>query len=445
MTLPKPLVEPASRPPAKELAKSLSIMLCPDAKRTVIRPFLFEDAAAPFADKNHHRVQNVVDRVLTLDDAGLKAQMRTLEAALSGRHRDVERLLLRRYEDLDGPVLDRAKISREQALVLGAYFSEEFSFESAALFNPSVVRHPDQSGVAPGDLRLVISLRGIGEGHISSMTFRTGVWRADGSLEVDAASPYALAPRGERSEGDSGELIVRLFCDGTKEISETVIYPFIPSQGRGIEDVRLVEFTEEDGAVDFRGTYTAFNGSDVRQGMLRTADFKTFEMRGVQGALYSGKGMALFPRKVDGRYMMLGRQDNENIWLIASDDLYHWEGGDKIIAPKWPWEFVQIGNCGSPIEIDEGWLVMTHGVGVARNYCIGACLLDKRDPRKVLARMEHPLIEPGEGSRDGYVPNVVYSCGSLLRDRTLLVPYGVADNFATFASVEVDDLLGAMS
>jgi predicted GH43/DUF377 family glycosyl hydrolase len=330
-------------------------------------------------------------------------------------------------------------------MVIGAYFSEEFSFESAALFNPSVVRHPDQSGAADGATRILVSLRGIGEGHISSLTFRCGVWNADGSVNLDKASPFALGPDVKRESGADGQLIVHLSFDAREDLSETVIYPFMPSQGRGIEDCRLVEFTEEDGSVDYRGTYTAFNGADVRQGLLRTGDFKTYEMRGVQGSHYSGKGMALFPRRVSGRYMMLARQDNENIWLVSSDNYYDWDGGEKIIAPKWPWEFIQMGNCGSPIEIDEGWLVVTHGVGFARNYCIGACLLDKADPSKVLARTANPILEPDDGSRAGYVPNVVYSCGGLLRGRTLLLPYGVADNYAAFATIEIDDLVKAMS
>jgi predicted GH43/DUF377 family glycosyl hydrolase len=207
----------------------------------------------------------------------------------------------------------------------------------------------------------------------------------------------------------------------------------------------MVAFTDDDGTTDYRGTYTAFNGAEVRQGLLRTSDFKTFAMRGVRGDLYRGKGMALFPRKIDGRYMMLGRQDNENIWLLSSHAFDTWSGGEKIIAPQSSWEFIQIGNCGSPIEIDEGWLVLTHGVGAVRSYCIGACLLDKADPSKLLARTSEPLIVPDAGSRGGYVPNVVYSCGGLVRDRTLLLPYGVADNFAAFTTLKLDAIIAAMT
>jgi predicted GH43/DUF377 family glycosyl hydrolase len=224
-----------------------------------------------------------------------------------------------------------------------------------------------------------------------------------------------------------------------------VIFPFLPSQGLGIEDVRLVKFTDDDGVSDYRGTFTAFDGAKIREVLLRTPDFTTIEMRGVEGPWARTKGMALFPRRIGGRYFMLGRQDNENIWLLSSDDPYVWNGGDKLLEPRFPWEFIQLGNCGSPIEIAEGWLVLTHGVGEVRTYCIGACLLDKTDPRKVIARTPRPVLEPEVGNRDGYVPNVVYSCGSMLRDRTMLVPFGVADNFASFGTIKVDDLLSEMS
>jgi predicted GH43/DUF377 family glycosyl hydrolase len=424
-----------------DLATVLPELLRPDASRTVLRPFIIEDSAGG----DFHRTQEIIKRILTLDAAGLQAELQIVAQTLDDRHPNIDETLRSRYEELKDLATKNVAISDDQAKLIGAYFSEEFSFESAALFNPSVVRHPDQSGLAAGDIRIVLSLRGIGEGHISSLTFRSGIWSADGAVTIDKPNTYAVGPRTERAEGPGGELIVHLVFDDAQDLSETVIYPFMPSQGRGIEDCRLVEFTEEDGSVDYRGTYTAFNGTDVRQGLLRTTDFRTYEMRGVQGSHYSGKGMALFPRRIDGRYMMLARQDNENLWLVSSDDPYTWNGGDKIIAPQWPWEFVQIGNCGSPIELDEGWLVLTHGVGAARNYSMGACLLDKHDPSKVLARTAEPLLKPQVGTRDGYVPNVVYSCGALLRDRTLLLPFGVADNFTAFATVGIDDLLAGMT
>ena len=208
--------------------------------------------------------------------------------------------------------------------------------------------------------------------------------------------------------------------------------------------MRLVRFVENDGRVTYHGTYTAFSGAEARSELLSTTDFKSFEMRALSGEVASAKGMALFPRRIDGRYVTLGRQDNKNIWLNVSDDLLHWNSGVKLVEPRYPWEFVQMGNCGSPLEIDEGWLVLTHGVGTVRNYCIGACLLDKKDPSKLLARTPRPVIAPSPHERDGYVPNVVYSCGALLSERTLLLPYAVADSFSAFGSLSVDNLLACM-
>jgi len=427
-----------------ELAKKLKPILRPDSTRTVIRPFILNDPPG-FAEIGHPRTERIAQRILSLDKAGVRSALKVVTAALQGRHREPERILFDIFAGVEGLKIDRSVLSHDQALLMGAYFSEEFSFESAALFNPSIVRHPDQSGMAHGDTRFILSLRGIGEGHISSLTFRTGIWTADGEIVVNPPSSNAVGPYLDRQQGDHGELIIELSYDRAADISEVVVYPFMPSQGRGVEDVRMVEFTEDDGSVDYRATYTAFNGSDVRQGLMRTSDFCNFKMEGVRGDLYAGKGMALFPRKIGGKYYMLSRQDNENIWLVASDSFSGWEGGEKIIRPKWPWEYIQIGNCGSPLEIEEGWLVLTHGVGLIRNYCVGACLLDKKDPSKLLARLEKPLLEPDDQSRDGYVPNVVYSCGGMIRDRTLLLPNGVADNFTTFATVEVDALLAAMS
>ena len=424
-----------------EVVTRLPATLRPNSARTVLRPFVIEDAAT----SDSLRTRRVIDRILALDDIGLRDGLLDFIARMDDRHRYVDQVLARRNMELSGLLADRPPATPDQLKLIAAYFSEEFSFESAALFNPSVVAHPDQSGVEAGGLRILLSLRGIGEGHVSSLTFRTGTWSADGALTLDEPSRYAVGPQMERTQGPAGELVVRLMCVGAQEISETVIYPFLPSQGRGIEDLRLVRFTEDDGAQDYRGTYTAFDGSEVRQGLLRTDDFQAFELRGVRGELYSGKGMALFPRRIDGRYVMLGRQDNENIWLLSSSAFDTWSGGVKVVSPRWPWEFIQIGNCGSPIEIDEGWLVLTHGVGVARNYCIGACLLDRADPSKLLARTAGPLLGPDGASRDGYVPNVVYSCGALARDRTLLLPFGVSDSFAAFATVQLDELMKVMT
>jgi predicted GH43/DUF377 family glycosyl hydrolase len=421
------------------LAKQQPDLLRPDASRTVLRPFIIEDETGDCP-----RMRRVIERVLTLDARGVQQGLAAVAEAFDDRHPHADETILHRFEKVKKFAPAGAKIGPDQARLIGAYFTEEFSFESAALFNPSVVRHPDQAGLAEGDTRILISLRGIGEGHISSLTYRCAIWKKDGVVEVDKPSDYALGPKITHSETENDQLVVQLSFEDINDLSEPVIYPFMPSQGRGLEDCRLVEFTDEDGKTDYRGTYTAFNGMDVRQGLLRTSDFRTYEMRGVQGDHYSGKGMALFPRRIGGRYAMLSRQDNENLFLVYSDDPYNWNGGDKIIAPEWPWEFIQIGNCGSPIELDEGWLVITHGVGPARTYCIGASLLDKDDPSKLLKRTAQPVMEPLKGERDGYVPNVVYSCGALLRGRTLLLPYGAADNYTGFSTVDIDALLAAM-
>jgi predicted GH43/DUF377 family glycosyl hydrolase len=421
-----------------------ALILRPDPSRTVIRPFYLEDPA-PFVVKGHPRAERIVNRILSLDDAELHTELDRVVASLSERHRNVEAVLLRRFAEIDGLTIDQAEIGRDRALLIGAYFSEEYSFEAAALFNPSIVHHPDQSGLPAGAVRFAMSLRGIGEGHVSSVTFRCGTWGADGEITVDPPSCIVVSPQVESVDGDGDDAITRIHFPGSQEPSETVLFPVTRSQRQGIEDLRMVRFVEDDGSVHYLGTYTAYSGSVARSEMLRALDFTTFEMLPLHGAAAAAKGMALFPRRIGGRYAMLSRQDSENIWLLFSDDLYTWEGGQKIITPEWFWEFVQMGNCGSPIEIEEGWLVITHGVGTVRNYCIGACLLDRDDPSKLLKRMTLPLVHPSPKERDGYVPNVVYSCGALVHDRRLLLPYGVADSFATFATVSLDDLLAAMA
>ena len=363
---------------------------------------------------------------------------------MNDRHRDLEGLLERRYGDIRERLPACADASDKAKLVIGAFFSEEYSFEAAALFNPSMLLHPRQEEDGSGAIRFVLSLRAIGEGHISSVTFRTGRWSADSGFQIDAPSGKAVTPVIGRSDDENGDGTVCIVCEGSEDASESVLFPVTASQRQGIEDLRLCRFTEEDGTIQFYGTYTAFDGQAARSELLHGTDFKTFQMHPLTGSAAAAKGMALFPHRIDGRYAMLARQDNESIWLLASDDLYHWDGGAKLISPRYPWDLVQMGNCGSPIEIEEGWLVLTHGVGMVRNYSMGAALLDKADPAKVLARTPEPILRPSKKERDGYVPNVVYSCGGMVHGRTLLLPYGVADNFTTFASCSVDALLARM-
>jgi predicted GH43/DUF377 family glycosyl hydrolase len=350
----------------------------------------------------------------------------------------VERVFCDRFRAMEDALGLETLEARDQ-LLLGAYFSQEYAFESAALFNPSIVPLFDQPAGDPG-VRFLLALRGIGEGHISSVTFRNGYWDGAQGVTIDDASPQCSPPRIERQDGEW----VRLHCPTSQELSETVIFPTLPSQSHGVEDLRLVQFTDHDGTVSAIGTYTATDGRHARSEILRGIDSRTFEMRPLEGAMAAHKGMALFPRRVNGRFAMLGRQDGERIWLLYSDDLHRWEEGTPILEPAYPWEFVQMGNCGSPIEVDEGWLVFTHGVGMVRGYCVGACLLDRDDPAKVLARTPSPLLFPSNEERGGYVPNVTYSCGALVRGRRVLLPYAVGDEYTAFAIGSVDDVLAAM-
>jgi len=429
-----------------DLVAHLSLLLEPDATRVVIRPFVPAEDEPEFATAGCTRAQRIANRILALDPAAVAKELDGVVADLSDHHRDVKQVLLRRFHDINGLKIAATAVTDDQAHLIGAYFSEEYAFEATALFNPSIAPAPDQTGVPAGALRFILALRGVGEGHVSSITFRTGILMADNAITVDPASKRAVSPRIKLIPGgapdDPG---VRLFCEGSHDLSETVIFPVTDRQRHGIEDLRLVRFIDDDGNATYLGTYTAFSGSDTREEMLRTTDFKQIDLTALGGGAVKPKGMALFPRKIAGKYVMLGRQDHENIWLLTSDELYRWDGGTKLVTPRWPWEFIQMGNCGSPIEIDEGWLVITHGVGAVRNYCIGACLLAKDDPSKVLARSTSPLIRPDAAERYGYVPNVVYSCGALVHGRVLLLPYAIADNVTTFATVQLDALLAAMS
>ncbi|MDY7523413.1 glycoside hydrolase family 130 protein [Sphingomonas sp. 10B4] len=429
-------------PDAYPILDHADVILRPDPSRTVVRPFSLEYPKA-FQVEGQSRTQAIVDRVMTLDAAGLAAELAITIDSLDERHRDVDAMLVRRYEEIAATLAERPTANTAQQRLIGAYFSEEYSYEAAALFNPSAVLAHDQSTAPEGGVRFIVSLRGIGEGHVSSVAFRSGSWVPGGRIAIDPPSLVAVPPI---IEGDSvaAGAVVTLRVDRSRDISETVLFPVLPSQHQGIEDLRLVRFTEDDGTTTYHGTYTAFSGSTARPELLSGDGSETFIMRALTGDAAGAKGMALFPRRVGGQYVMLGRQDSESIWLHRSDDILHWEGGGKIVSPRYPWEYVQMGNCGSPIEVDEGWLVFTHGVGTVRNYCVGACLLDKADPSKLLARTPEPILRPSPDERDGYVPNVVYSCGALALGRDILLPYGVADNFTAFATTTVDRLLSAM-
>lgn len=428
-----------------EFVNRLPVLLRPNPSRVVIRPYLPSTETYKYAVVDRPRAQRIADRVIALDQASLQVELQRILRDFSGRHRDVSSIFMRRFREVEGIVICQCQVSHEQALLIGAHFCNEYSYEAAALFNPSIVPHPDQSNVPENSLRFILSLRGVGEGHISSVTFRTGVCGADGTITINPPSTMPLVLETENIAGDEGpDAGMRIICDGSHDLSEIVIFPTTPSQRCGIEDVRLVRFVDENGRVTYYGTYTAFSGQAVRQELLCTSDFRTFELKPLRGDATGSKGMALFPRRIGGHFAMLGREDNENIWFLTSNDIYDWNGGAKIIEPRWPWEFVQIGNCGSPIEIEEGWLVITHGVGAVRNYCIGACLLDRDDPSKLLARTKLPLLRSDMEEREGYVPNVAYSCGAMVHGRVLVLPYAIADSFTAFATVPLERLLAAM-
>jgi predicted GH43/DUF377 family glycosyl hydrolase len=419
------------------------LILAPEPGRTVIRPFS-PGYPAGFDGPGTNRAQRIANLAMAYDDDLIHFVVGRLDESLGNQHRNFEAVLLSRFQEVNGSLIECGDVSRERAIVIGAFFSEEYSFEAAALFNPTMVLHPNQSGMHEDEFRFIMALRGMGEGHLSSVTFRTGVWRGASDVRIDTPSPYSVAPEVDTPEEERADNPVRLSTPQSHDLSETVLFPILKSQVGGIEDMRLVRFTNDDGTTTYHGTFTAFSGVGIRSEMLSTDDFSNFVMTPLRGSAATGKGMALFPRRIGGDYVMLGRQDNESIWLHRSDDLFSWSGGDKLISPKFAWDAAQMGNCGSPIEIDEGWLVVTHGVGPVRSYSIGAALLDRDDPGRVLGRVAHPVLVPAPEERDGYVPNVVYSCGGLVRGRRLMLPYGVADNYTKFASIPLDSLLAAI-
>jgi predicted GH43/DUF377 family glycosyl hydrolase len=421
-----------------------TLYLRPDPARVLVRPFRPATEPRDLNTLDKTRANQIVDRVLGLDLETASSQLADVLENFEGRHRNLLATFEARADEMEDALVSHNDFSKLQRQLVGAYFLHEYSFEASALFNPSIVAHPDQSGAPEGACRFILSLRAVGEGHISSLTFRSGVIAANGNVTVDPSARLASLPRiRNRSSVPDGDVLEVIF-EPNEDISERVIFPITEAQSNGIEDARFVEF-DDDGRKTFYATYTAYSGRAIRSELMETTDFLTFRMSPLSGAATRNKGMALFPRKFDGQYAMIGRQDNENLYLIYSRDLHVWEGGVPILKPRFPWEFVQIGNCGSPIEIDEGWLMLTHGVGPVRRYSIGAVLLDKQDPSKVLARSCEPLVRPAPSEREGYVPNVVYTCG-LMRHRDLIIlPYAVSDTFSNFATIEIAALLKSMT
>ena len=420
-----------------------ALYLRPDPARVIVRPFKPATEPRDLNPTDKTRANHIVDRVLALDSEAVATQLADVLENFQGRHRNLLETFESRADEMEEALAAHDIFSKIQRQLIGAYFLNEYSFEASALFNPSIVPHPDQSEAPKGGLRFILSLRAVGEGHVSSLTFRAGTIAADGSLTVDPTARLASSPRiGYRRSGPIGDDVEVIFKPD-EDISERVILPVTESQSNGIEDARFVEFNDGSRKT-YYATYTAYSGRAIRSELIETSDFISFRMSPLHGAAARNKGMAVFPRKINGKYAMIARQDNENLYLIYSDDLYRWDDGQAILKPQFPWEFVQIGNCGSPIELDEGWLLLTHGVGPVRKYSIGAALLDKGDPFKVLARSREPLLRPEPTEREGYVPNVVYTCGAMRHNDQIILPYAVSDTFSNFATIKISTLMQAM-
>jgi predicted GH43/DUF377 family glycosyl hydrolase len=414
--------------------------LTPDPARVVVRPFKPATEPRDFNPADRTRANHIVDRVLRMDPATVDNLLAEVLENFLGRHRNLLQVFEARASEMEDAFSPHAAFTTEQRRLVGAYFLHEYSFEAAALFNPSIVLHPDQSGVADGASRFILSLRATGEGHVSSLTFRSGIVAVDGSVTVNPPGRLASIPRVTSMRPTGNGELVELAFSPDQDVSERVIFPVTGAQSNGIEDARFVRF-DNGGESIYYATYTAYTGRSIRSELLETRDFLTFRMTPLMGSAARNKGMALFPRRMNGSYAMVARQDNENLYLIYSDDLYSWSEGVPIVKPRFPWEFVQIGNCGSPIELDEGWLLLTHGVGPVRRYAIGAVLLDKADPTRVLARSREPLVRPEASERAGYVPNVVYTCGGMRHNGRIVLPYAVSDTYCAFATMKIGALL----
>lgn len=412
--------------------------------RVVIRPFQVGPVPQSAQDRETSRMKRIFDAVLAMDEATCEAELALVDKDFTSRHWQTKEIYIERFHQVEAQLGLTLALSLTRQELIGAYFCHEYSYASAALMNPSIVPHPDQSGLNSGQQRIIMSLRAVGEGHISSIVFREGIISTDGSFTLLPQPSFSVALRPIAS--DETSITAKRF--EKTPLSGSVLFPMTAQQRNGLEDLRLTKFTEDDGRTTYYGTYTAYNGYSIASELLITDDFESFRLQSLTGAASGNKGMALFPRKINGSYMMIGRQDGENIFLHSSDTLTHWNAGHKIITPRYPWELVQMGNCGAPIELDEGWLLLTHGVGAMRKYAIGAALLDKKDPGKVLARSIQPILAPQDEEREGYVPNVVYTCGATLvqhNRRQLFMPYGIADSAVAFSWIDVDILLQNMA
>ena len=414
-----------------------------DPSRVVLRPFYlgWQSASAP-----SDRAQKLVEDVAALTEAEVETEHDRVIKDFAARHWQTELLFNERYLEVEAMLgLHGAGFSNARRALIGAFFCHEYTYAAAALMNPSIVAHPDQSGIAKGSCRFVMSLRAVGEGHISSIVFREGIVHANGTFELWPQSHLATAAVIDDASLTDTDDAVTVHRHAESSLSNTVIFPITEQQRGGLEDLRMVRFENADGSFEWVGTYTAYSGSSIRSELLRTKDFRSFNLEPIHGKAGRNKGMALFPQQIAGKYVMIGRQDGKNLFLLRSDSIDTWDDdGVLLMEPQFPWEFIQIGNCGSPILTDAGWLVLTHGVGAMRKYALGCALLDRDDPSKVLARSREPLLTAEDADRSGYVPNVVYTCGAIKIGDHLLIPYGISDSAVGFASISLEDLLETM-
>ncbi|MBS1911062.1 MAG: glycoside hydrolase family 130 protein [Bacteroidetes bacterium] len=460
-----------------------------------------------FSPGGQSRMKDVIERILELSQEDVVRELDMVFTDFAHRHRRFTESLLRHYRQVSGLIPHGTEVSRERELLIGSYFTHEYSVSAAAMFNPSIVPHFDQTGLPPGAMRFIMSFRATGEGHISSVEFRSGMIDAAGDLHFDPASSfiemsevmidesfdkrlfglklreigtdhelYATVleklndeftlpqleeairsihrPRRRMNAGQREAIEAVLWLAASNytvtfpaehDISERVLFPISESESRGIEDARFVRFVDDDGTVTYYATYTAYNGVRILPQLIQTTDFVTFKLLTLNGGAVQNKGMALFPRRINGKYAMLGRQDGENLYIMFSDHIHFWYDRTLLARPHRPWEFIQIGNNGSPLETEAGWLVLTHGVGPMRKYSMACMLLDLDDPTKVIGRMNNPLLAPNTEERDGYVPNVVYTCGAMLHNDVLVIPYSMSDYFSGIATIPLADLLNELT
>ena len=477
------------------IVKRKKIKIMRDTSRVITRPNI---------PGNKLHVRGIIDRILNLSVKESKALMQEIRLKFAERHKNITQIFERHYKIITEQVSINKKLNSLQKLLIGAHFTMEYAIESAALFNPSIILDPDQTNTPAGGVRFIMSLRATGEGHISSIVFRSGIIDKNNSIIIQSASEFTETPdiqvnrifnrhlfqlkihemkaanqisenilsrlsenftHDELSEvikilvenkefTDPSETINIIYWlahsnyeitfDPNQRVSERVIFPVSENEAKGIEDARFVQFIDDDGTATYYATYTAYNGVTILPQLIKTKDFITFNVSTLNGKAVQNKGMALFPRKINGKYAMLSRQDGENNHIMFSENLYFWQKTQIIQTPQSPWEFIQIGNCGSPIETKNGWLVLTHGVGAMRQYCIGAILLDLENPEKVIAHLKNPLITPNDEEREGYVPNVVYSCGALIHNDELIIPYAMSDISTGIAVVNMSALMDRM-